>query len=75
MIEKYVQSSLQGASVVRRNLDMDLFNQITIFIPSDKEQSKIGTFFKRLDDIIILQEKKLKDYQQLKKALLQRMFV
>ncbi|MEB9970347.1 restriction endonuclease subunit S [Bacillus cereus] len=75
MLKKYAQSSLQGASIVRRNLDMDLFNQITIFIPSQKEQQKIGAFFKQLDDTIALHEKKLEDYRQLKKTLLQRMFV
>ncbi|MRB36997.1 restriction endonuclease subunit S [Bacillus thuringiensis] len=75
MLKKYAQSSLQGASIVRRNLDIDLFNQITIFIPSQKEQQKIGAFFKQLDDTIALHEKKLEDYRQLKKTLLQRMFV
>jgi len=40
-----------------------------------EEQQKIGTFFKQLDDTIAIHEKKLEDYQQLKKALLQRMFV
>jgi type I restriction enzyme S subunit len=40
-----------------------------------EEQQKIGTFFKLLDDTIALHEKKLEDYQQLKKAFLKRMFV
>ncbi|CGG54479.1 Restriction endonuclease S subunit [Streptococcus pneumoniae] len=39
------------------------------------EQQKIGTFFRQLDDTIALHQKKLEDYHQLKKALLQRMFV
>ncbi|PAL05257.1 restriction endonuclease subunit S [Peribacillus simplex] len=43
--------------------------------PSLEEQQKIGTFFKQLDDTIALHQKKLEDYKQLKKALLQRMFV
>lgn len=46
-----------------------------IIFPTFEEQQKIGTFFKQLDDTIALHQKKLEDYQQLKKALLQRMFV
>ncbi|MGR5883543.1 restriction endonuclease subunit S [Bacillus cereus] len=44
MLKKYAQSSLQGASIVRRNLDIDLFNQITIFIPSQKRTTKNWCF-------------------------------
>ena len=40
-----------------------------------KEQEKIGNFFKQLDETIELHEKKLKTYQELKKAMLQKMFV
>lgn len=47
----------------------------TIFVPSKEEQQKIGTFFKKLDETIDFHRKKLVDYQQLKKALLQRMFM
>lgn len=46
-----------------------------ILFPSLNEQNKIIHFFKQLDDTIALHQKKLEDYQQLKKALLQRMFV
>lgn len=57
------------------NLNSELVKQQSILIPNFEEQKKIGEFFKQLDDVIALNEKKLKDYQQLKKALLQRMFV
>lgn len=75
MIYSYGQASVQGASVVRRNLDIDLFNQIVVLMPNREEQEKIGNFFKQLDEIIEGHEQKLATYQELKKALLQRMFV
>ncbi|QWG37429.1 restriction endonuclease subunit S [Bacillus mycoides] len=53
-------------------------NDVEKFIenyPCYKEQQKIGAFFKELDDAIALHQKKFEDYQQLKKALVQRMFV
>ncbi|OYQ85619.1 restriction endonuclease subunit S [Wohlfahrtiimonas chitiniclastica] len=47
-----------------------------IFIPLRKEeQQKIGEFFQKLDQRIEQHEKKLQSYQNLKKAMLQRLFV
>ena len=46
MIEKYKNASTQGASVVRRNLELESFYQIMIQVPSIEEQQKDGTFFK-----------------------------
>ena len=40
-----------------------------------KEQQKIGTFFKQLDDTITLHQNKLSQLKKLKKALLQSMFI
>ena len=48
---------------------------IPIKIPTLNEQQKIGSFFKTLDEKIEQEEKKLKTYQSMKKALMQRMFV
>jgi len=42
---------------------------------NSSEQQKIGSFFKQLNETIDLHQKKLEEIQQLKKALLQRMFV
>ena len=44
-------------------------------IPSLEEQIAIGNFFQKLDQQIEQQAQKLATYQQLKKAMLQRMFV
>ena len=46
-----------------------------ILIPkSYKEQQKIGSFFKSLDDTITLHQRKLEKLQELKKGYLQKMF-
>ncbi|EQA5380256.1 restriction endonuclease subunit S [Enterococcus hirae] len=75
MLEEYKNSSTQGASVVRRNLEIDSFYQIKIATPSIKEQEKIGSFFKQLDDTIALHQRKLDSLKEMKKTLLQKMFV
>lgn len=45
MLYGYKQASEQGASVVRRNLNMDLFYDILINIPCVEEQEKIANFY------------------------------
>lgn len=46
-----------------------------IYIPSIPEQEKIGNFFKKLDERIILQEEKIEKLENMKKAYLSEMFV
>ncbi|WGU43751.1 restriction endonuclease subunit S (plasmid) [Lactococcus cremoris] len=75
MLEEYKNSSTQGASVVRRNLEIDSFYQIKIFVPTISEQEKIGSFFKQLDDTIALHQRKLDLLKEQKKGFLQKMFV
>lgn len=43
--------------------------------PSFKEQQKIGSFFKQLDDTITLHQTKLDQLKKLKTAFLQNMFI
>ena len=75
MLELYKQSSVQGASVVRRNLDMDLFEQIELNIPKIEEQAKIGEYFFNLDHLITLHQRKYEELQKIKKFMLQNMFI
>ncbi|MDD9791734.1 restriction endonuclease subunit S [Priestia megaterium] len=74
MLEEYKNASTQGASVVRRNLELESFYQIPIRVPSWKEQKKIGSFFKQLDDTTTLHQRELELLQDTKKSLLQKMF-
>ena len=52
----------------------DLF-KLTLLVPSDDEQQKIGSFFKQLDDTIALHQRKLDLLKEQKKGYLQKMFV
>lgn len=47
---------------------------ITICIPKLYEQAKIGEFFKKLDNLISLHQRKLENLKKQKKGLLQKMF-
>ncbi|GAA0103198.1 restriction endonuclease subunit S [Paraclostridium bifermentans] len=72
---EYMQSSEQGASIVRRNLNIDLFNEIVFKIPCKKEQDKIANFICSIDGKIQIEQEKLNFLNQYKKGLLQQMFV
>ena len=49
-------------------------NKLKVFIPKEKEQEKIGRLFKYIDTRIFLYQRKIGLLQQLKKAMLQRLF-
>lgn len=51
------------------------FLKIEIEIPSLDEQKKIGEYFRNLDRLITLHQRKLEKLQKLKKSLLEKMFV
>lgn len=71
--QKRLSKLAQGNSVVHLyNSDLSI---ITLFYPKIKEQTKIGNFFKQLDDTITLEQGKLDSLKELKKAYLQKMFV
>lgn len=74
-IYEYAQASEQGASVVRRNLNVDLFYSIRVSLPCINEQEKIGEFFKQIDNFIEKQSNKVESLKERKQGLLQKMFV
>ena len=67
--------SEQGASIVRRNLNLDSFYEISFNIPSKKEQDKISKLINSFNIKISLEEKYLQDLQYQKKFLLDNMFI
>ena len=75
LIYEYKCASEQGASIVRRNLNKQLFNEIIISIPSLKEQQKIGNLLTLIDKKITETSKQIDESKEFKKGLLQQMFV
>ncbi|WP_138496006.1 restriction endonuclease subunit S [Paenibacillus pinistramenti] len=64
---------VSGAQPNVSSKEIDTFE---FFMPSEKEeQTQIGNFFKHIDNLITLHQRKLDNLQQLKKSLLQQMFV
>ena len=75
MVKEYLISSEQGASVVRRNLNLELFKLIKLLIPSLHEQQKIADFLSTIDESIDKVSEQIKETKRFKKSMLQQMFV
>lgn len=67
---KYMVSGSAQPQIVKSDVDLH-----KIKVPSIEEQELIGNFFKNLDDTIESHKEKVEIYQQMKEALLQKMFV
>jgi type I restriction enzyme S subunit len=51
------------------------FKKMTFYVPDREEQKTIGSFFANLDHLITLHQRELVKLQNIKKALLEKMFV
>ena len=63
------------ASTMMHSLVAKDFLAEAVCVPSLREQARIGEFFARLDSLITLHQRKLEHLQEMKKGLLQQMFV
>lgn len=62
-------------ATMMNNLTSSAFLKQTILVPSLPEQEKIGSLFFKLDALITTSEQKSAKLEELKKALLQKMFI
>lgn len=70
-----ILSLVQGGNGAIGNLSKPMLESATITLPNDEEQTKIGNFFRQLDDTVDFYQQKVDGYQKLKNAMLQQMFV
>ena len=58
------------------SINFNVINDAELFIPhAIEEQKKIGEFFKSIDNLITLHQRKLEKLQNIKKSMLEKMFV
>ncbi len=66
---------VQGGNGAIGNLSRSMLEECRITLPCLKERTAIGNYFQKLDQNIATEKKKLEQYQTMKRAMLQRMFV
>ena len=69
---QYERLSNQG---VVSNLNKELVKSVDVYIPALPEQQKIADFFNAVDKQIEVEEKRLETMKNIKKGLLQQMFI
>ena len=68
-----VSTYLQGG---QGNLSGNIVKELSIKVPQSKyEQDRMGSFFKQMDNLITLHQRKLEKLQNIKKSMLGKMFV
>ncbi|MCI2046884.1 MAG: restriction endonuclease subunit S [Faecalibacterium sp.] len=75
MLYKKLQSelnSVQGTSI--KGITKDELLAKVVFVPKRKEQEAIGQYFRNLDNLITLHQRKIEELKKLKKGCLQKMF-
>ena len=65
----------QGASGMMQMVNKNEFSELETFVPKTKEQDKIGELFINLDNLITLHQRKLEKLKNIKKSMLEKMFV
>ena len=77
-ILKYIEKSIMSLRVGSGlpNIQKSSLLEFKIQIPTDlKEQEKIGEFFRKIDGILEFSQKKITKLENIKKYLLNKMFV
>src|SRR5699024_7590464 len=69
---KYADSQSTGGTI--KHLNQNVLVNFPIPLPSEKEQKKIGSFFKQLDDTIALHQRKYDLLKSMKQSMLKNLF-
>ena len=70
--ETIIGTYLQGG---QGNLSGNIVKELLVDMPTYSEQKKIGDYFEQLDRLITLHQRKLEKLQNIKKSMLEKMFV
>ena len=71
---RFIELFVAGGNGAIGNLNKNDLDNQEIAIPSEEEQKKIGSFFRQLDNLITLHQRKLDKLHKVKRSLLERMF-
>ena len=72
---KFINIFVAGGNGAIGNLNKNDLDEQTVSVPSKNEREKIGAYFSSLDNLIILHQRKYEKLRQIKKSLLEKMFV
>ena len=71
--EKYIQITSQRSG--QPGVNAQEYGEYTFLVPEYAEQKKIGGFLRQIDNLITLHQRKYEKLKQIKKSMLEKMFV
>ena len=74
MIEDFSKEHSNGSAMKNIPPFADL-KPMAVMVPSFKEQEKIGRYFQQLDHLITLNQRKLEKLKNMKKSMMEKMFI
>ena len=57
------------------NISFDEYTSVSVILPGTEEQDRIADFFRHLDNLITLHQRELEKLHNIKKSMLEKMFV
>ena len=73
--KRFINTYVAGGNGAIGNLSKSELESQIVMIPSEHEQAKIGQWYDNINQLITLHQRKLERLQEVKKGLLQKMFV
>ncbi|MBC1376339.1 restriction endonuclease subunit S [Listeria farberi] len=73
VFNRYIRNENAGGT--QKFLSLSKVREFRFLCPNIEEQTRIGNFFKQIDDTITLHQRKLQKLQNIKKAYLNEMFI
>ena len=70
--DNIIGTYLQGG---QGNLSGNIVKELIVDVPTYEEQKEIGAYFQQLDNLITLHQRKLEKLKNIKKSMLEKMFV
>jgi type I restriction enzyme S subunit len=70
---RYVSQKATGGTI--KHLNQNILVDFLVATPKKGEQEKIGAFYNQVDNLLVLHQRKLDQLKEMKKALLQKMFI
>ena len=72
---KFISLYVAGGNGAIGNLNKNDLDEQDVLVPEDTEQKAIGQYFEQLDNLITLHQRKLEKLKNIKKSMLEKMFV
>ena len=71
----FLRATTEGASQCRKNIEWHTLEKQIILMPVKQEQNMIGKYFQAFDHLITLHQRKLEKLKNIKKSMLEKMFI